>query len=233
RLDPALRVVVVEKEVAGHGASGRNGGWCSALFAARWSKVARGHGRDAALALQRALVETVDAVGRFCAEEGVAADYARGGTLVLARSPAQLARLRAEVAEAEHWGVEMLWLSPDEATARVAATGVLGGAWAPACAAVHPAKLVRGLARVGERNGVTVHEQTRAVRIAPGVVETSAGRLRAPVVVRATEGFTPELAGDHRTLAPVYSLMIATEPLPDSVWAEIRWGDRETLADGP
>jgi glycine/D-amino acid oxidase-like deaminating enzyme len=79
---------------------------------------------------------------------------------------------------------------------------------------------------------VTVYERTSVLRIARRVVETSTGRVRAPVVVRATEGFTPELAGHHRTLAPVYSLMIATEPLPEAVWAEVGWRGRETLTDG-
>jgi glycine/D-amino acid oxidase-like deaminating enzyme len=210
RLDPALRIVVLEKEVAGHGASGRNGGWCSALFAASWSRVARAQGLEGARAMHRALVETVDAVGRFCADEGVAADYARDGTLRLARSPAQVVRLQAEIAEAAQFGVETRWLSSEEARSRVAATRVLGAVWAPDCAAVQPAKLVRGLARVAERHGVTVYERTPVLRIGPGFVETPAGRVRAPVVVRATEGFTPQLAGHHRTIAPVYSLMIAT-----------------------
>jgi glycine/D-amino acid oxidase-like deaminating enzyme len=232
RLDPALRIVVLEKEVAGHGASGRNGGWCSALFAASWPRVARAQGSDGARAMHRALVETVEAVGRFCSDEGVAADYARDGTLRLARSPAQVVRLQAEIAEAAQFGVETRWLSAEEATSRVAATRVLGAVWAPDCAAVQPAKLVRGLARVAERHGVTVYERTPVLRIGPGLVETPAGSVRAPVVVRATEGFTPQLAGHHRMLAPVYSLMIATEPLPDSVWAEIGWRDRETLSDG-
>jgi glycine/D-amino acid oxidase-like deaminating enzyme len=232
RLDPALRIVVLEKEVAGHGASGRNGGWCSALFAASWSRVARAHGAAAARALQQALVETIDSIGRFCADEEVAADYHRGGTLRLARSPAQAVRLQAEVHEAARWGVETQWLSPVEATSRVAATRLRGAAWTPDCAVVQPAKLVRGLARVAERRGVTIYERTAARRVARGVVKTASGCIRAPVVVRATEGFTPELPGHHRTLAPIYSLMIATEPLPDAVWAEVGWRDRETLTDG-
>ena len=104
--------------------------------------------------------------------------------------------------------------------------------WTPDCAAVHPAKLVRGLARAAERRGVTVYERTPAVRIGPGLVDTPAGRVRAPVVVRATEGYTPMLPGHRRTVAPVYSLMIATEPLPDPLWTGIGWRDRETVTDG-
>jgi glycine/D-amino acid oxidase-like deaminating enzyme len=96
---------------------------------------------------------------------------------------------------------------------------------------VHPARLVRGLARAVERLGVTVHEQTPVTRIDPGVVTTPAGRVRAGVVVRATEGFTAQLPGLRRALAPVYSLMVATEPLGPDVWDQIGLGARETFAD--
>jgi glycine/D-amino acid oxidase-like deaminating enzyme len=63
-------------------------------------------------------------------------------------------------------------------------------------------------------------------------VQTTHGRVRADVVVRATEGYTPQLPAERRTLAPLYSLMIATEPLPASFWAEVGWEARETFSDG-
>jgi glycine/D-amino acid oxidase-like deaminating enzyme len=232
RLDPALRIVVVEREFAGFGASGRNGGWCAALFAASWRRVAAAHGAEAARALQRELVATVDAVGRFCAEEGVDAGYVCAGTLRLARSPAQVASLRAALAEGTTWGVEAHWLDAAEARARVAASRVLGAVWSPACATVQPARLVRGLAVAAERRGVAIHERTPALRLAPGHVETPFGTVRAPVVVRATEAYTTGLPGHRRALVPLYSLQIATEPLEDAIWAEIGWRGRETLADG-
>ncbi len=235
RLDPSLRIAVVEKEIAGFGASGRNGGWCSALFAPSKTKVARLGGRDGAMALQRAQFDTVDEVGRVAAEEGIECDFAKGGTLVLARTPVQAARLRAEVAEERSWGFgadDVRWLPAAEAAARVAATGVLGGTFTPHCAALHPARLVRGLAAAVERRGVAVYERTPALRLDDGVVETPGGRLRAEVVVRATEGYTARLPGMRRVLAPVYSLMIATEPLPTSFWESVGWRARETLSDG-
>ncbi|MGH9073022.1 MAG: NAD(P)/FAD-dependent oxidoreductase, partial [Acidimicrobiales bacterium] len=232
RLDPALRIAVVEAEIAGFGASGRNGGWCSALFAASWPAVARGAGPGPARALQRAMVEAVGQVEEFCAEEGVDADMARGGALALARSPAQVARLRAEAGEEAAFGVDAAWLGPAEAAERVRASRVLGAVHRPDCAALDPAKLVRGLAVAAERRGVSVYEQTRALRLLPGRVETDRGVVRAEVVVRATEGFTPALPGLRRALVPVYSLMVATEPLPAAVWAELGWEGRETISDG-
>ena len=95
--DPGLKVVVLEKQIAGFGASGRNGGWCSALFPRSTASLVRAHGRDAALGLRRAMVATVDEVGRAASEAGVDADYAKGGTVAYARSAVQLAAARAEV----------------------------------------------------------------------------------------------------------------------------------------
>ncbi|WBC10177.1 FAD-dependent oxidoreductase [Micromonospora sp. WMMA1947] len=234
RADPTLRVVVLEREIAGYGASGRNGGWCSALFPTSLPALARRHGRDRALAMQRAMHDTVAEVGRVAAAEGIDCDWQAGGTVTLARSEAQLGRARAEVAQAHTHGLtddDLTLLDAAEAAARCNAEGVRGGTYTPHCAAVHPAKLVRGLARAVERRGVRIHERTPVTAVRPGAAVTPAGAVRAPVVVRATEGYTPGLSGQRRTVAPVYSLMVATPPLPEETWARIGLAQRETFSD--
>jgi glycine/D-amino acid oxidase-like deaminating enzyme len=146
----------------------------------------------------------------------------------------QLRRLRAEVDEARNWGVgadDLRLLDAAEAAAACAASGVRGAMFTPHCAVVHPARLVRGLARAVERLGVRICEQTPVTAIRPWQVDTPAGRVRAEVVVRATEGYTPALTGERRTLAPVYSLMVATEPVDDEVWSRIGLHRRESLTD--
>jgi glycine/D-amino acid oxidase-like deaminating enzyme len=234
RAQPSLRVAVLEAEIAGFGASGRNGGWCSGLFPVSLPGLARRYGVDRALALHRALQDSVDEVGRVATAEGIDCQYAKGGTVVLARSPVQLDRARREVEVARRFGLteaDLTLLGPDEASARCAATGVLGATYTPHCAAIHPARLVRGLAGAVRRRGVAVHERTRVTAIRPGAVDTDRGTVRAPVVVRATEGYTARLPGLRRVLAPVYSLMIVTTPLPADVWARIGLARRETFAD--
>jgi glycine/D-amino acid oxidase-like deaminating enzyme len=232
--DPSLRVAVLEQEVAGFGASGRNGGWCSALFPAGLSAIARRSSRSAAVALHRALCDTVDEVGKVAAAESIDCHYAKGGTVVAARTPVQLARARDEVAAARDFGIgedDLRLLDAHQARSRLCATGVLGATYTPHCAAIHPARLVRGLARAVERRGGAIYERTPVTRLRAGGVETPYGSVRADVVVRATEGYTARLPGLRRALAPVYSLMLATAPLPPSAWDEIGLLSRETFSD--
>jgi glycine/D-amino acid oxidase-like deaminating enzyme len=234
KADPGLRIVVLEAASAGFGASGRNGGWCSALFPVSSRRLASlpGSSREAAIAMHLAMQASVNEVGRVSAAEGIDCDYHKGGTIVLARSATQLARARAEVAAAGEWGPgDLRFLEPDEVATHVRATKVLGATFTPHCAAIHPGKLVRGLASVVERLGVTIHENTPVLRIEPGRAVTEYGVVWAEVVVRATEGFTPSLEGEARTVAPVYSLMVATEPLSAEVWDRIGLADRPTFSD--
>ncbi len=235
RADPTLRVAVLEAEIAGFGASGRNGGWCSALFAAEPTRLAREHGPPAAIAMQRAMFDTVDEVGKISAGEGIDCHFVKGGTTRFATSPAHLVRLREEVATAHALGFteeDERWLDVDGARARIAVPGQLGAAYTSHCAAIHPARLARGLADVVERSGVAIYERTRVQAIEGRIVRTEHGSVRADVVVRATEAWTATLPGSRRAIVPIYSLMLATEPLPASVWDEIGWSGRETMSDG-
>ncbi len=235
RRDPSLRVVILEAEQAGFGASGRNGGWASSLFPASLPALARQSTRDAAIRLKREMFATVDEIGRVAAVEDWDVQWSKGGTVVAARSPLQLSTAREEIEELRTWGFgpeDYDLLDKAETERRVGATDVLGGTFTPHCAAVHPARLVRSLARSVVQAGAILHEGTRVEAIEPGLVRTDHGAVRAEVVVRATEGYTRTLKGQTRVLAPVYSLMLATEPLPEDAWKQIGLGERETFADG-
>ncbi|QPE04071.1 FAD-dependent oxidoreductase [Microbacterium schleiferi] len=232
RAQPDLRICIVEQRFAGFGASGRNGGWLTnSVTGGRAQYVAR-HGRDAAIAQQRALNDTVDEVIEVARREGIGADIVKGGELEIARTPAQLARLRTTAAEELSWPhTDVTELDAAATRDRVEVAGVLGGLWHPHCARIHPAKLAAGLADTVERSGVTIVENTTARSIEPGRVETDRGTVRADAVIRATEGFTANLRGEHRTWLPMNSSMIVTEPLPSGVWDTIGWAGRDTLGD--
>ena len=232
---PDLRVALLEKEIAGFGASGRNGGWCSALFAAPPHKIAKRYGRDAAIAMQRAMFDTVDEVGRVATDEGMDIAFHKGGTLMLALSKAHEDRVRRYLAEEREWGfteADARWLSKDELDARLRPAGARGAAFTPHCARLHPARLARALASKVEGLGATIYEGTPVTAIDDRTVSTPFGTVRADVVVQATEAYTAQLPRARRRFLPLYSLMIATEPLPSEVWSEIGWAGMETIHDG-
>ena len=228
---PSLRISVLEARFCGYGASGRNGGWLYNGIAGR-ERYAALHGHEAALALQRAMNDTVGEVVAVAAREGVDADVHHGGVLEVAYTPAQLARLtKYHEAEASFGEQDRVLLGAAESARRIRVAGTLGGTWTPHGARVHPAKLVRGLASAVERLGVGVYEGTPVTEIRPGHAVTPYGTVRAPYVLRCTEGFTASLKGQRRTWLPMNSSMIATEPLPPEVWGTIGWEGRETLGD--
>jgi glycine/D-amino acid oxidase-like deaminating enzyme len=230
RADPALRVVVLEAEFAGFGASGRNGGWVTAALPGSRSGYARRGGDSGVQALEAALRDTVDEVGRVCAAEGIDADYVKGGQVSVATSVPQLERLRSSFSSAgEDSG--RVWLSPSSLSSRIQVAGAQGAVYTPHCARVQPAALVAGLAAACSRLGVSIYEGTPVLSAAPGEARTAFGDVRARYVLRCTEGFTARFPGQRRTLLPMNSSMIVTDPLPASVWSSIGWDGYETLGD--
>ena len=234
QLVPDRSVAVLERHFCGFGASGRNGGWCIGELAGSFEKYARRGGADGAMRQARAMFDAVDEVGRVAGAEGIDCHYAKGGTVRVARSEPQAVRQREEVAHARALGFtedEIRLLDADEARTLINATDIRSGIFFAASAALDPARLVRGLADVVEAAGVTIHEGTTVTGIDGDRIHTTTGRVTAGVVVRATEAYTRDLRGERRTLMPVYSLMVATEPVPASVIDEIGLGERPTFAD--
>jgi glycine/D-amino acid oxidase-like deaminating enzyme len=233
-LDPTLRIVIVEAEFAGFGASGRNGGWLSSLLPMSFEAMAATHGRERAIAMQRTMHDAVDEVARVSTAEGIDCHLAKGGYLNLARTEPQVRRVHELLEYYRSWDFgeeDYQWLTAAEASSRLNATNVLGAGYTPHCAAIHPARLVRGLAEAVERHGTTIYENSRVVELASRAVRCETGTVSAEVVVRATEGFTARLPGLRRAVVPIYSLMIATEPLPESFFDEVGWASRATFND--
>jgi glycine/D-amino acid oxidase-like deaminating enzyme len=235
RARPSLEIVMLEREFAGFGASGRNGGWVSGFFSGPARAYVRDGHAEGYAALQRAMFNTVEELAAVVSEHAIDADFLKAGQLTVALNDAQLEHVREQVAAARELGLgegDLHELSAGQLEERVRVAGARGASYTPHVARVHPAKLVRGLAEAVQRLGVRIHEGTEVQRIERGAAITRAGAVRARWIVRATEGYTPSLPGVERLLAPVNSSMVITEPLPADTWAQIGWGGQELLDDG-
>jgi glycine/D-amino acid oxidase-like deaminating enzyme len=234
RQQPDLRITILEKEFAGYGASGRNGGWLSAELAGSREAYAATHGRQGVADLMRAMRTAVDDVIAVAEAEGIDADIVKDGLLHVARSRAQLARMHESLRYERQWGAgpdDFVALTRDELDERIKVAGALGGLFSPHCARVQPAKLVLGLARVVENSGVPIFEGTTVTRIEQGRAVTDRGVVRAPVVLRCLEGFTASLQGQRRDWLPMNSSMVITAPLTPQASDEIGWRGAELLGD--
>lgn len=224
-----LSIALIDKNVAGFGASGRNGGWASALFPQTTPALVSRYGFDRAKNLRDAMVDTISEIGRVVSAENIDCDWVHGGTWIYARTALQEKMLRAEVAEAEHLGIDHLeWRGADEVTA----AGARGATFTPDCARVHPAKLVRRLAEIVESRGARIIEQTEVLSWSKGHVVTDRGTVTTSHIINATEGYGASIPQSKRRILPLYSLMIATAPLPDSVWDELKIEHGQTFSDG-
>jgi len=233
RQNPGLRVAIVEKEIVGFGASGRNGGWCSPKFPVTPTVLEQRYGREAARSLLLAMFDSVREVGRVCEEENIDAQYRLGGYLGLARGAHQLPAIQGSLAEYVRLGLGDRYrlLSAQEAREHVDVTNVQGALHTAECASLHPGRLVRGLARAVERRGCKIYEQTEVLDFQAGAFTTRGGELRAKrAVVVAGEAYLTRFRKLHRSLMPVYSLIVLSEPLTNAQWAKVGWQNGESIA---
>ena len=231
--DPGLRIAVVERDIAGFGASGRNGGWASGFIAGDPSVYAQRSSDDAVLQAERATFAAISEIGRVTIDENIECGFAHDGSVTIAYSEPQRQRLVAGVAAKRARGIgehDLRLLDPDELAAHVRSPGALAATFSPHCARVDPARLVRGLADACERRGVSIYERSPA-DVQSGRVRTPHGSATASMIVRATESYSVQAPGWRRRFLPLYSLMIATEPLGDAAWEELGWKEGLTIAD--
>ena len=233
QLSPECQVIVLEKEFAGFGASGRNGGWLTGGFAWTHARYLERSDEAGVRAMVRAMGGTVDEVIAVAEGQGIDADIRRTDELMVAVNAGQLERLTAEVAHRRHWGENdrVHQIGAAETLERVRIPGALGAMVVEGVARIQPAKLVRGLADAVERAGVRICEGTTVTALEKGRVTTDCGVVRAPIILRCTEGFTAALPGLKREWLPLNSAQIVTAPLPAEVWDKIGWQGHEILGD--
>jgi glycine/D-amino acid oxidase-like deaminating enzyme len=229
---PNLNIAIVEAEVVGFGASGRNGGWLMGEIEGQRDYLEplpptqRQAGYDA-------IYDTVDEVGRVCIKEQIDCDYHKGGTVyAAARYQEQLTRLKKTY---NHYATnndkDYQWLSKTELEQHVNMRGGLAGIYTPHCAAIQPAKLAQGLAGCIEAKGVKIFEQSRVTNVTNKTIFTDHGSIKADIIIAATEGFSDGLLNINKYAIPIQSHVIATEPLTENQWRNIGLDNRPTFSD--
>jgi glycine/D-amino acid oxidase-like deaminating enzyme len=219
KLDPSLKIGIFEAKSLGYGASGRNGGWASSEYPVHKETLKKRIGESLTTQLLEALNQSIDEIGDFSKNHSEVG-FVKSGSLYFARNSAQLSRLKSKADGGN------LWLSSSEVKERLNVTGALGGVLNPSCATVHPFNLVMALATHLESQGISIFENSWASRVSGGVLVNSSF-IKAPVVIQATEAF----GAPGREFIPLYSLMVATEPLSESTWDEIGNSERFTFAE--
>ena len=220
RLEPSLSIAIFEAQELGFGASGRNGGWASSDYPVYRSTLVKRHGRESTDLLFDSLNSSIDEIGDFARQYAPACGFVKSGTISFARNLGQSKRLQALVDE------DHQWLRAEEVSERLKVTGVLGGIFNPKCATVQPFELLAGLARYLSNIGVKIYTNAFASEV-PGGVLANNHFVDAPRVIRATEVF----GKPGRDFIPLYSLMVATEPLGEDIWREIGAQERFTFAE--
>ena len=232
---PNARVAILESQEVGFGASGRNGGWCSGFFPSSPDELADVFGARSAMDAYRASFDTLPEIERVLRTEGIVCDWHHGGTIQSASTALQAGRLSEMVDRQHAVGLapsDMQWLPPSRVGEHLTLAETHGAVYSPHCATVNPYALTTGLAEALRRRGVQLWEHSKVVSIDDGHVRHSHGSLTADLVVQATEGYSHALKPTRRRLAPLYSLMVATAPLTDSMLSAIGWRNRVTFNDG-
>ncbi|WP_166828299.1 NAD(P)/FAD-dependent oxidoreductase [Brevibacterium limosum] len=257
RAHPDWSITIIEARHIGYGASGRNGGWLSTLMPGNRAKFAEAvdrarkddpdgpvgsaglDGVASVRAFQSALFDSIDEVLEVCATEGIDAHQVRGGHIDIAQSEAGLSRLGDLFEGNEKFGYgaeDMQFLDAEATRAHINVDGALGSIFFPGTAAVDPALLTQGLARTLRESGVTICEATSARHIRKDSVATDRGPVYADTIFVCLEGYSDTVGGElpglnGRQVIPVFSSMIATEPLSAEAWESIGWEGRECLGD--
>jgi glycine/D-amino acid oxidase-like deaminating enzyme len=229
---PELRVTVLEREICGHGPSGRNGGFVHGYWAAAAS-VRPVLGDEATLQLARAGERIVPGIRAFAEAHGEDVWLREHGMLMVSAAPAQDASIEKAAAVAAELGRpdQAQPLTAAEVAARVSSPVFRAGVRFPDGATVHPGLLVRALRRAALAAGVTLHEGTPVTRVGPGVLTAPGGSLRAPEVVLATNAALTGRRPASRSLTNFGSYVVLTEPAPDLL-AQIGWTGGEAIVDG-
>lgn len=225
-------VVVLERDFAGFGASGRNAGHLTPTIGKDLPTLLMLFGRQRAARLVRFADDAVRHVEDTIRALGIDCDYVPSGNIMAAVHPKQEGRLRKAAAVAAEIGARVRFLDRDELRGRGVPPAFISGALEEAGGTLDPGKYVIGLRRAALEAGVTLYEQTAVEEIVDGPrpsLRTGTGTVTADRVVLATNAYTPALGHRRHSLYPLYDTLFETAPLSDAQLTALGWQGREGI----
>ena len=233
--DPGLSVVVLEAEVVGFGASGRNGGFSMTLFGLEPAVTKAIFGHQRTVEAHRYMERAVDYVDQLIREHELQSDYWFPGFLRAATTPGYVKRIQHDLEILTSMGITgITWIEADQIKNEVNSPRFLGGWWEPRSGLLNPAKQVRELKRLAMQFGASVYENTPVSEIQRGVdfsLTTPAGKVSAKKIIFATNAYSHLFPQLKRKQVPVFTHMVVTEPLSQAQLEAIGWKNRQGLED--
>lgn len=234
---PNRRIVVLEAARVGYGASGRNDGLLSGLINGAGeivNELVEAERIDEARHVYDATSAGVNMIEELSATRGIDCELEPVETMVGVLTPEQEAMAEGRQKMYAALGLEATWLPENELRQRLDIAGYRGAVTIPGSRQVNPAKLAAGLHGLVRAAGVEIYEDSRVVDFTPGTtvsVRTPRGTVRAPVLVLATNAYTPHLGVMRNRILPFHSLSIATAPLTEAQIAALSWSGRQPFFD--
>lgn len=232
--EPSLRITLVESDICGGGASGRNGGFISSSW---WdlSGLTGLFGDEEGLRYAQLVADQVHEIGEWSATNEVGCWFHHEGVMVGEAGEWQRGAHSADVDAAVRLGVPdtIVPLSAEQARSYADSPLFVGGSFVKDCAIAQPARLARGLRRVALERGVRIFENTKAERVeagVPAVVRTAEGAVRADQAVLAHGSWAAGWPGFRRAFANIVDYVVATEPIPEKL-REIGWTSMTGVGD--
>ena len=230
---PESKVVILEKDICGGGASGRNGGFVMSWWP-KISSLIASCGQSEAVRLATASADAIEEIGEFCEAHGIDAHYQQKGWLWTATTEVQLDAWEGVIDGCERLGQRVFQhLASGEIKVRTGSKMHLAGVLDPRAATVQPARLVRGLRRVALEQGIRIFENTPVTafdRQQPVTLNTPHGRVTADRVVIANNVWAAAIPELSRYIVPVTSTIVITEAVPERL-QEIGWRGGEAITD--
>ena len=228
---PGKKIILLEGACCGYGASGRNGGFCSATALLDDNHRSDPETRRKCLNVS---FHGIEQIKRFISEHSLNCDFEENGMLNMAMNEEQTKTLKKETANLREWGLDAILLQGEALRKEVKSPRYVAGLFTPHCATLNPAKLARGMKRIVEEKGVEVRERSIVTRITPGRIhhiDTELGDVKAPLLVLATNAYSHKLGFFQNRMFPMCTYVVATEPLSPSQWDEIGWHNRQGISD--